>query len=124
MATIHVHGSQPPAARADDRAQPPIRWPHPNRYSAFTIALWGLGLIIALLIPASIVPLSQKAASVADVWTAFGFTVLGALIMMGATGWRFRMTKDSGILLLGIVPATSIIIGGVILATVKVLGFV
>ena len=112
------------AARADDRAQPPIRWPHPNRSGVLTIALWGLGLVIALLIPALIVPPYQKTATATEAWTAFSVTVFGALIMMGVTGWRYRKTRDSGILVLGIVPGVSVIIGGVILATVKVLGFV
>jgi hypothetical protein len=125
MATTQLPGSQPIVARAgDDRAQPPIRWPHPNRSSVLTIALWAIGLIVALAVPAFIVPPSQKTATVAAVWTSFSFTVVGAVIMIAATAWNFRRTKDSGILILGLVPGVTVIICGVILATVKVLGFV
>jgi hypothetical protein len=110
------------AAQSVERAQPPIRWPHPDRSSVLIIALWGLGLLVALIVPALIVPPSQKTATVADAWTAFSFTVVGAILMIGATGWHYRRTKDSGILLLGAVPGTAVIIGGVMMATVKILG--
>lgn len=124
MATAHIHGSQPMAVQRVERAQPPIRWPHPNRYGVLTIALWGLGLLVALLIPALIVPPYQETATVGEAWTAFSFTVLGALFMIAATSWRYRRSKDSGILILGLVPGAAVIVGGVILATAKVLGFV
>jgi hypothetical protein len=112
------------ATQTVERAQPPIRWPHPDRSSVLTIALWALGLLVALLIPALIVPPYQKTATAAAAWTAFSFTVLGALFMIAATSWHYRRSKDSGILILGAVPGAAVIVGGVILATVKVLGFV
>lgn len=112
------------AARTVDRAQPPIRWPHPNRSSVLAVALWALGLIVALLVPALIVPPYQETATPAAAWTAFSFTVVGALFMIAATSWHYRRSKDSGILILGLVPGTAVIVGGVIMATVKVLGFV
>ena len=125
MATTQVHGSQPIVARVeDDRAQPPIRWPHPNRSSVLTIALWAIGLIVGLGIPALIVPPWQKTATPAAGWTAFTVTVLGSAVMMASTSWHYRKTKDSGILVLGLVPGATVIICGVILVTVKVLGFV
>jgi predicted membrane channel-forming protein YqfA (hemolysin III family) len=124
MATAHIHGSQPMAVQRVERAQPPIRWPHANRSGVLTIALWGLGLLVALLIPALIVPPYQKTATVTAAWTAFAFTVIGALCMVAATAWHYRRTKDSGILILGLVPGGAVIVGGVILATVKILGFV
>jgi hypothetical protein len=125
MATTHVQGSQPIVARVeDDRAQPPIRWPHPNRSSVLTIALWAIGGIVGLGIPALIVPPWQKTATSAEAWTAFSVTVIGSAIMMASTSWHYRKTKDTGILVLGLVPGATVIICGIILATVKVLGFV
>jgi len=124
MATTDLHGSQPTVAQAEEHAQPPIRWPHPNRSSVLTIALWALGLLVALGVPAAIVPPNQKTATAAAAWTAFAFTALGAAFMITATAWHFRRTKDSGILLLGIVPGATVMIGGIILATVKILNFV
>jgi hypothetical protein len=111
-------------SQVEERAQPPIRWPHPNRGTALTIALWALGLLVALLVPATIVPPTAQSATPAAAWTAFTFTVVGAALMIGATAYRWRKTQDAGILLLGAIPGASVIVGGIILATVKVLGFV
>jgi hypothetical protein len=122
VATTSAHGSQQTAEPPAERAQPPIRWPRPNRSSLLTIAFWALGLLVALLIPAMIVPPGQKTASVSAAWTAFSFTVLGAAMMIAATSWHYLRTKDSGILLLGLVPGGSVILGGIMLATVKILG--
>ncbi len=122
MATTQYHGSQPDTTPSEERAQAPIRWPHPNRTHLITIALWGLGLLIALLIPATIVPPGQATARPGPVWTAFTITVVGALMMIGATVWAWRRTKDAGVLILGVVPGATVIIGGIILATAKVLG--
>lgn len=122
VATNPVPGGQQTAKVPAERAQPPIRWPHPNRSSVLTIALWALGLLVALLVPAMIVSPGQKTASVSAAWTAFSFTVLGAAMMITATSWHYLRTKDSGILLLGLVPGGAVILGGVLLATVKILG--
>lgn len=124
MATTQMSGSQPVAAQAVERAQPPIRWPRPNRSSVLTIALWGLGLLVGLLIPATIVPPTQATATVGEAWTAFSITVLGAAMMVSATAWQFRRTRDASILILGVVPGSTLVVGGIILATVKVLGYV
>jgi predicted membrane channel-forming protein YqfA (hemolysin III family) len=124
MATAHLPDSQQTAEQPAERAQPPIRWPHLVRSSVPTIALWALGLLVALLVPAMIVPLSQKTATVSAAWTAFSFTVLGAAMMIAATSWHFLRTRDSGILLLGLVPGVAVVLGGIMLATVKTLGFV
>jgi hypothetical protein len=110
------------AANTTELAQPPIRWPHFNRTSVLTFALWGIGLIVALLIPASIVSPGQTTATAGAAWAAFSFTVLGAAIMMITTWWRWRKTRDAGILILGIVPGSAVVVGGIILATAKVLG--
>lgn len=112
------------AEHAQERAQPPIRWPHPNRSSVLTIALWGLGLLVGLLIPATIVPPTQETATAGEAWTAFSITVLGAVLMVAATAWQSRRTRDASVLILGVVPGSTLIVGGIILATVKVLGFV
>jgi hypothetical protein len=122
MAATDFHGGRPDTAPSEERAQPPIRWPHPQRIYLVTIALWGLGLLVALVIPASIVPPGQATAAPGPAWTAFTFTVIGALVMMGATVWAWRRTKDSGLLILGLIPGSTVIIGGIILVTAKILG--
>jgi hypothetical protein len=105
--------------QGDLRAQPPIRWPHPNRRSVAFVGLWLVGLCIALLVPASIVGPGEESAPVGDVWTAFSFTVLGAAVMLGAATLLYRRTGDAGAMVLGGVPAVATVAGGIILATTK-----
>jgi hypothetical protein len=38
------------------RAQAPIRWPHPDRPALALFGVWAFGLVVALLVPALIVP--------------------------------------------------------------------
>lgn len=108
-----------PTPRVTERAQPPIKWPHPRGASVAVVGLWLVGLIIALAIPAMIVGPGEENAEPSAVWTAFAITVVGAAIMIAAATMLWRRTKDSGALLLGTVPAISVVIGGVILAAVK-----
>ncbi|HET9657048.1 MAG TPA: hypothetical protein VFP72_16975 [Kineosporiaceae bacterium] len=108
--------------QVEERAQPPIKWPHPTRIGTLTLAMWVAGLLVALLIPAAIVPPTQNTATPGAAWSAFAVTVLGAGLMIAATIWSWRKTKDAGVLILGFVPGTTVIVGGILLATVKVLG--
>ena len=102
------------------RAQPPIRWPHPGRTALVCTTLWVLGLVIALAVPALVVPPTAVHASLARAWTAFCFTVLGAALVLGSTVLAWRRSGDSSILTLGAVPAGTLIAGGIILATAKI----
>lgn len=111
-----------PTPQGPQRAQAPIRWPHPDRSNLLAVALWAIGLVIALAVPAAIVPPGQKTAHIVPVWTAFSFTVIGAALMIGSTTLRWRRTGDSGLLILGVVPGLTVIIGGIILATTKIFG--
>ncbi len=112
------------ASRPTDepRAQPPIRWPRPSGPSTAYVALWVLGGIVAVLVPYFIVPPGQHTAPEARVWTAFACTVLGAVMMIVASALMWRRSKDAGLFVLGCVPALSTVIGGVVLATIKLTG--
>ena len=66
----------------DERAQAPIRWPRPDRFTLGLIAVWVIGLVIALAVPATIVPPTARHPSTGQTWFAFLFTVIGALIML------------------------------------------
>jgi hypothetical protein len=101
-----------------DRAQPPIRWPHPTGMSVAFFAAWLLGGVFALFVPAMIVGPGEENAPAGQVWLAFSMSVIGALVMVGASIGLWRRTKDSGALVLCI-PAVAIVFGGVILAAVK-----
>lgn len=112
-----------PAPRAGDRAQAPIRWPHPSRGSLAVFGVWAVGAVVALFVPAFIVGPGEQAASTSAVWTAFSMTVLGAVIMIAALAVLWRRTKDSGALVLGCVPAIAVVAGGVILTASKLTVF-
>lgn len=101
------------------RAQAPIRWPHPDGTTLALFALWLLGVAVALVVPALIVPPTADAQAAARVWTAFGFTVLGSGIMVAAVVGLWRRSGQAGILVLGIIPAVSCIAGGLIIAATK-----
>jgi len=37
---------------AEERAQAPIRWPHPNSHDISLVGLWAVGIFVALFLPA------------------------------------------------------------------------
>jgi len=117
--------SQVPPTPADDRGQvhqPPIRWPHPSGFGLAMVALWAAGLLLALLVPMSLVPLSVKQAPPADVWTAFAVTLAGAFVMIAASVVLWRRVNDAAVLIMGAIPGFSCIVGGVILTASKLTG--
>ncbi len=103
-------------------AQAPIRWPRPERGTVIAIVAWVVGLLIALIVPALIVSPSKTTAPVDQAWTAFGFTALGAVIMFAATISQWRRTGDAASMVLGAVPASTVVVGGIILTTSKIYG--
>lgn len=120
MATSPVTGDRQLATQ--ERAQAPIRWPHPDTSDITSILLWLVGVLVALGLPALIVPPGKATAPPGQVWGAFSLTVLGAAIMIGATMLHFRRARDASILVLGLVPGFSVIVGGIILAATKIYG--
>lgn len=108
----------------ETRAQAPIRWPKPDRAAVVSSAVWLVGLLIALVVPAIIVPPTELRASVAHAWTAFGFTVLGAALMIVSMLRLWRRTGDSTPMIIGMVPGMTVIVGGVIFLASKVYGVV
>jgi hypothetical protein len=103
----------------DDRAQAPIRWFHPDAPTVFLVGLWAAGVIVALFVPALIVAPTAKHPPTSSVWTAFGLTVVGTVVMVLAAGGLWRRSKDPAVLVMGIVPAVVCIAGGLILAATK-----
>lgn len=102
------------------RAQPPIRWPHPNPFALGMVILWAVGLLVALALPATIVSPTAKNPPTGDVWLALGCTVLGAAIMISAASLLWRRVRDGGLFVLGMVPAFVCIAGGAMLAAAKI----
>jgi hypothetical protein len=114
--------SRQPEASPDDRAQPPIRWPHPDRESLGLVLLWAVGLFLALFVPALFVAPTATKPPAADVWKAFASTLVGALVMLGAAGILWRRKADASVLLMGAVPAFACVAGGIILTAAKLTG--
>jgi hypothetical protein len=106
----------------EDRAQPPIRWPHPTLAHAGLVALWGVGVFVAIFVPAFIVSPGARTAPSGDVWLAFGTTVVGAGIMILAASLLWRRTRDVAYFVMGAVPAFAGLAGGAIFAAAKLSG--
>jgi uncharacterized membrane protein SirB2 len=106
----------------EERAQAPIRWPRPDGFTLAMIVLWVVGLIIALAVPALIVPPTARHPSVGQTWFAFAFTLLGALIMLAASTLHYRRERDTSVLTLATVSAIAVVVGGIILVATKLGG--
>jgi peptidoglycan/LPS O-acetylase OafA/YrhL len=105
---------------SDQRAQPPIRWPHPDATTLVLVGLWAVGLVVALLLPAAFVSPTEKNPATGDVILAFGTTLLGAAVMIGVAAVLWRRVKDASVLVMGLVPAVAVVAGGVILSATKI----
>jgi hypothetical protein len=81
--------------------------------------VWVVGLIVALGIPAFIVPPGQRSADAGPVLLALGTTVVGALIMLSAAFGLWRRHHEPLVSILGAVPAISCVAGGIMLAATK-----
>ncbi len=107
---------------AEGRAQAPIRWPRPDRFTLALVAVWVVGLVVALAVPAGIVPPTEKNPSTSRTWFAFLFTMIGASIMLAATVVQYRRKHDPAVLTLGGVSAVAVVLGGIILVATKLGG--
>jgi hypothetical protein len=106
----------------ENQAQAPIRWPRPDRATITLFVTYFVGLLIALIVPALIVPPRSEHPQVGRAWFAFLFTVIGAGIMLVSSLLHFRRHRDGTILTLATVSAISVLLGGIILVAVKLGG--
>lgn len=107
---------------ADGRAQAPIRWPRPDRFTLVIGAVWVLGLLIAIAVPALIQSPNAKNPQVGTTWFAFLFTALGAGIMLVCSLVQWRRKRDGSVLALSGVAAAAVFLGGIILVATKLGG--
>jgi hypothetical protein len=121
METITPGGRRTtPVPRAQsERAQAHIRWPKPDGTSLMFTGLWALGLVIALVAPAMVVPPGDKTADAGPVVMALSLTVFGALIMLLAAFALWRKYREPLLSVLGAVPAIAVVAGGIMLAATK-----
>jgi hypothetical protein len=105
--------------QSPERAMPPIRWPHPGRTTLALIGVWVLGMLLAVFVPALIVPPGVSSAEVGPVLLAFGCTVAGSLVMV-AVGWLLHRKYDEPLAWsFGLVPAITVTVGGIIMMATK-----
>lgn len=107
---------------SDNRAQAPIRWPRPEAASIVLGVIYAIGLIVALAVPALIVPPSSTHPEVGRTWFAFLFTVIGAGLMLVSALIHYRRKHDGTILTIATVSAISVFLGGIILVATKLGG--
>ena len=105
-----------------DRAQARIRWPRPTPGGIGLILLWVVGLLLAIAVPALIVPPGAATAPKGDVILAAAITVAGALVMLVAAWVLYKKSGEVGYAVLGGVPATSCMVGGIVMMAAKLTG--
>ncbi|MFZ5872466.1 MAG: hypothetical protein ACOYXW_18325 [Actinomycetota bacterium] len=105
-----------------ERELPPIRWPHPGRVFIALIGVWLLGLMLAVFVPALIVPPGDPTAPTGQVLLAFACTLAGALVMTGVGLVFWRRHEDPVATVFGVVPAIAVVAGGVVMMATKLTG--
>lgn len=109
-------------AENPDRALPRIRWPHPGWPILSLIGVWLLGLVLAVFVPALIVPPTERQAPAGEVLLALGCTIAGAAVMAGVGLTFLRRHEDPVATAFGVVPAMTVTAGGLIMAATKLTG--
>jgi hypothetical protein len=110
------------ARHEPERELAPIRWPHPGWAFLALLGVWLVGLMLAVFVPALIVPPGENTAPTGDVLLALGCTFLGAMVMLGVGLAFWRRHEDPVATTFGVVPAIAVIAGGVIMAATKLTG--
>lgn len=117
----HDRGTQDRTApeQTTERAMAPIRWPHPGRATLGLLGVWVVGMLVAIFVPAVVVPPTATDAETGPVMLAFGFTLVGAAIMITA-GWLLHKKYDEPLAWsFGLVPGVTVVIGGIIMVATK-----
>lgn len=108
---------QTPPLRADNHALHHME--RPPAISLVELGIVGAAYLFALVAPAFVVSPSQDTAPGARVAVAAGLTVLGAIVGAVVSLLAYRRTRNFSWLVIGIVPAFTLVILAVILAGVK-----
>ena len=136
--TAHDARHTPSAPDAHEhRALAPIRWPKPDRGTVATLVIFGIGLVVAVVLPAIIAPpqfdqsstitegtadpAPESSVTGAQVGIAMGVTVLGCMVMMFSAYALHRRTGSIGAAILAFVPTFVVAVSGAIIATMLLL---
>ena len=115
-ATSRSGSQQPPPLRYYNPAVHRIGW---HKDSLVHLVVVGFGYLLGLLGPALVVPPGAATAPRSRIAVAFSITVLGVIIAMVTSSLAYRRRRNWSWLVIGIVPAISLLVGGAILAATK-----
>lgn len=73
-----------PPAEGAERPVPPVRWPRVRAGAALVVALWCVGMVVGLVVPAFIAAPLQTGQPAGQIWLALVVTHLGALVLLAA----------------------------------------
>lgn len=102
-------------AEVTPRGHRSTRWPKPDALSLLLFAGWVVGVLVSTVIPFLIVPPTSASPEPGAVGIAFAVTMagVGIFVLCGLLMWRHL--KNQAVLVFALVPAVSIVSGGVIL---------
>lgn len=112
----------PHAQRPGGRNIAPIRWPRPELHTLLALAVWVVGVLVGVLLPALVVPPSSTTASTGEVWLAFSCTVVGVLVMLAVGAHLYRRFHERGLLVFTVVPSGTVLLGGFMFLGLKLFG--
>ncbi len=113
--TRYHDGTAAREAEYTARSHRRTRWPRPDAVSILLFAGWVAGVAVSTIVPWLIVPPTTDDPQAAQVGIAFAVTMVGVAIFVGSGVLMFRHLKNQAVLVFALVPAVSIVSGGVIL---------
>lgn len=115
-------GDDGSSTESGGKAVRPFRRPHADKLVLALIVVWILGMILAIFVPALIVPPSGGEATVGEVLLALGFTLAGAAVMIGVGFVFMRRYRDPVATAFGFLSGVTVTLGGLIMAATKLTG--
>ena len=113
--TRYSDGTPRQHAEYTARGHRKTNWPHPDVRSIGLFAIWTLGIAVSTVLPFIIVPPTSSSPDPGQVGIAFAVTMVGVAIFAGAGMLLSQHLKSQAVLVFALVPAVSIVSGGVIL---------
>jgi hypothetical protein len=104
--------------RADN--QPIHTQPKPPASSLVSLVVILAGYVFSLAAPVFVVGPSETDAPTRKIWLAFALTVIGVLVAIVTSSVEYVRTRNWSWLIIGIVPALTLLMCGAILAAAKV----
>lgn len=108
------------AEETHDRAQPPLRWPHFDALDFGLILLWAASLVVGLVLPTRLVDPMTSTAPAGHVSLVFLVAAACVVVMVGSTALVARRTKQTGVMLLGAVPGTVVLLFSILITIAKI----